>query len=316
MKLKSKEGTFSELSLEKVDKMAQVAVPPPALDPEIVEYNQKVDELSNDVRNLASTVGGDMKMRQLPDGLKGKKVYGERAGVRSNFNKMENHLLELAKVVEKLKKGVVKTKKGQFVGFAAPSFIDPSMARLLGLREGTPLWPQGGKPIFSFANITKFMTNRVLAHGLVHDAELSRFSCDDQMKALFQPYLAVSQKAGKEPLDLNNLSYTGIQQLIKNFVEKRSKDIPGPVMTDQLKAVFEKLTEQFDTLKDLKTKVKDASKKLAKTAQDLMKAKERLDKGEISMELYQSYAISYKGALEAKNQIFDIFRQHATAMGI
>jgi hypothetical protein len=296
--------------------MASVAVPPQPLDPEIVAYNQKVDDLVNDIKNTASSIGGDMKMRQLPDGLKGKKVYGARAGVRSNFNKMQSQYLELAKVTEKLKKGVVKTKKGQFVGFAAPSYIDPAMARLLGLKEGSILWPQGGKPIFSFANITKFMTNRVLANGLVHDAELSRFSCDPQMAQLFQPYLLTSNKPGKEPLDLNNLSYTGIQQLIKNFVEKRSKEHPGPVMTDQLKAVFSKLDEQFATLKEIKEKVKDANKKLARTGQDLLKAKERLDKGEITQELYQGYAIAYKNALEAKNQVFSIFHQHAKAMGM
>lgn len=296
--------------------MAQVAVPPPALDPEIVAYNQKVDALTTDIRNIAASIGGDMKMRQLPDGLKGKKVYGARAGVRSNFNKMEGQYLELAKVTEKLKKGVVKTKKGQFVGFAAPSFIDPAMARLLGLKEGTVLWPKGGKPIFSFANITKFMVARVLANGLVHDAELSRFSCDEQMKALFQPYLIVSQKPGKEPLDLNNMSYTGIQQLIKNFVEKRSKEIPGPVLTDELKAVFEKLDEQFSTLKDIKEKVKEASRKLARAGHDLLKAKESLDKNEITQELYNGYVISYKNTNEIRQQAFAIFQQHAKAMGI
>jgi hypothetical protein len=175
--------------------------------------------------------------------------------------------------------------------------------------------------------ITKFFTHRVLAHGLVHDAELSRFSCDEMMTKLFQPYVYISHKLkiaepGQPqpqplpPIDLKNLSYTDIQKLIKNFVEKRSKDTPGPKLDDQLTGIFKQLEGQFSSLKETKDKVKDAFKRVAKAQADLIKAKASLDHGQITQDLFNNYAISYQQINGEKEQIYTIYRGQAHQMGI
>jgi|SRR5579885_676052 len=310
--------------------MAQVAVQNNVveeLDPETVAYNKEVKDLAEDIRGYASDLENDMKLRQLPTGLQGKKVYGPQAGIRTNFNSAASLLKKLADITEKLTKGKSKAKTGALVGFAAPAYIKPEMAIALGLKEGSMLWPQGGKPIFSAAMITKFFTNRVLANGLVHDAELSRFSCDETMTKLFQPYIFTSHKVKPAepgqpapqpppPIDLKNLSYTDIQKLIKNFVEKRSKETPGPKLDDQLIAVFKQLEAQFAALKETKDKVKDAFKRVAKAQQDLVKAKDSLDRGQITQQLFNGYAVAYQQILKDKDAIYILYQTQAKQMGI
>jgi len=291
-------------------------VPEVPVDPDLAAYNAEVDLLIKDIEDIASTIRDDMKVRQLPDGLQGKKVYGPHAGLRSTFNSTASVIGKLVPIVTKLKKGTTKKTGGAFVGFSAPSFIKPEMASALGLKENSLLWPQGSKPIFSSAMITKFFTNRVLANNLVHETDLSRFTCDDVMKKLFQPYVLVSTKTGEEPIDLNNLSYTGIQKLIKNFVDKRSKEVPGPVFTDQLKQVFTQLDTQFKALKETKDQLKKAITAVVSSEGDLLKAKASLDAQGITQELFNGYAASYKVVLTRRDEIFNIYRAQAKAMGI
>jgi hypothetical protein len=305
-----------------------VAADPNAeLDPETIVYNSSVKALVEDIRGYAEDLENDMKLRQLPNGLVGKKVYGPQAGIRTNFNSAASLLKKLADITEKLVKGKSKAKTGALVGFAAPAYIKPEMAIALGLKEGSHLWPAGQRPIFSAAMITKFFTHRVLANGLVHDAELSRFSCDEMMTKLFQPFIYTSHKLKPQepgqplaqplpPIDLKNLSYTDIQKLIKNFVEKRSKETPGPKLDEQLTAIFKQLEGQFAALKETKDKVKDAFKRVAKAQEDLIKAKASLDQGLIAQELFNGYAMSYQQINGEKEQIYALYRGQAKQMGI
>lgn len=296
--------------------VAVQSAPELPVDPETAAYNVEVDLLISDINNIASTIKDDMKMRQLPAGLVGKKVYGPQAGLRSTFNSTASVVGKVADIVAKLKKGTTKKASGTFVGFSAASFIRPEMATALGLKEGSILWPQGSKPIFSSAMITKFFTNRVLANGLVHENNLSLFKCDDQMKVLFRPYVLTSVKAGDEPINLDSLSYTGIQKLIKNFVDKRSKEIPGPVFTDQLKAVFVQLDNQFKALKETKDKLKKSITAANSSERDLIKAKASLDAREITQELFNGYAVSFKIVLQQRDEVFAVYRAQAKHMGI
>jgi len=52
--------------------------------------------------------------------------------------------------------------------------------------------------------------------------------------------------------------------LITNFVEKRSKETPGPKIEGELATVFKQLEAQFAQLKVLKDEVTEAFKKEAK----------------------------------------------------
>jgi len=287
-----------------------------------VEYNKEVADLVTTLRQVASDITADMKLRQLPDGLKADKVYGANAAKRSDLNSLASVVNKVADVAEKLTKGGTKKSKDGFVGFSIPSYIKPEMAIALGLREGSLLWPQGGKPIFSAALITRFFTNRVMARGLIHSDNLSIFTSDDQMKRLFAPYTVSSVKPGESPIDLDNLTYTGIQKLIKNFVEKRSKEIPGPnldIETENgknLTAVFKQLEAQFKQLKVVKEQVTAALKAVAGAQKDLIKAKAGLDAGYIGQELFNSYAVAYQRILGEKDAIYATYKAQAQAMGI
>lgn len=281
-----------------------------------VAYNEKVNSLSTSVRQIASDVRDDMKVRQLPEGLKGDKVYGPRSANRSVLNTFSSSVGKMADVIDKLKKGATKKSNEGLIGFSVPGFIKPEMAVALGLQEGTLLWPTGGKPMFSAALITNFFTNRVMAHGLIHQDNLAVFTSDDVMKRLFSPYVAISSKPGEPPIDLDRLTYTGIQKLIKHFVEKRSKEIPGPVLTPELVKTFLVLGDKFKQLKVLKTDVTNALATVARAQSDLVKAKASLDAGAISQEMFNSYGLAFQQTQKEKDRVYEIYKNAARSMGI
>jgi hypothetical protein len=319
--------------------MASVAVANPAVAPaltaEEIAYNAAVDKLANDLKTIASDISEDMKLRQLPVGLKGDKVYGKSAANRSQLKTLASHIKKVGeKVVPKLKKGVTKKSKGDFIGFAVPSYINRDMALALGLRESQPgqavnyLWPQGGKPIFSAALITKFFSHYVMANGLIHQDDLSKFNCSDTMRALFSPFVVSSVEPGEPPIDLNNLTFTSIQKLTKNFVERRTKVTPGPHLdaekgTDaereqakNLIAVFKMLEAQFKDLGELKKEVEQAIVAEARAKNDVVKAQACQQAGQITVELFNSYAHSYTEIAQRKEQLFQTYRAKAKQMGI
>ena len=296
----------------------------PLTDAEIA-HNQKVSDLQRDMLRDASDISQDMKVRQLPTGLKGEKVYGPHSANRSQVNALSSLVKKVAEtIVCKLAKGGGKKSKGGFVGFSVPSNIAPDMAIALGLREGNaPLWPQGGKPIFSAALITRFFSHYVMKNGLIHSDNLSKFSADELMTRLYSPYTVSSVKPGKEPIDLNNLTYPAIQQLNKNFVEKRNKaQGTGPNLNPEtedgakLIAVFKQLEEQFKTLGKIKETVTKAMEAEAKAKADVVSAKACLDAGHISQSLFNSYAASYKQVSDEKNRLYADYKEKAKAMGI
>ena len=288
-----------------------------------VEYNKQVQELETDILNLASDVFGDMKGRQLPDGVKGDKVYGPHSANRTHFNSLNSLLKQFAEIAAKLKKEKSNKKTSQLVGFAVPGYIDREMAHALGMKEGeTPLWVRGGEPIFSAALITRFFTHRVMVHGLIHDDDISKFKSDELMVRLFSPYTVSSVKPGEPPIDLQNLTYTQIQQLIKNFVKKKSDQNPGPKINadtpegQNLTNIFKTLEAKFKALGVLKVEVTTAMKNAAKAQEDLVKAKACLDKGEITQNLFNNYATIYNNDLQRKNEIYKSYCAEAKTLGI
>lgn len=317
-----------------------VAVAKPAetvpFSPEEIEFNARVDKLSNDVKTIASDILDDMKGRQLPNGLKGDKVYGKAAANRSQIKSLSSHVKKVAeKIIVKLRKGGKKTTKGDFIGFAVPSYIDRNMAHALGLRETQPgqqnvnhLWPQGGKPIFSAALITKFFSHYVMANGLIHADDLSKFNSSETMRTLFSPYVVSSVESGTPPIDLNNLTYTNIQKLTKNFVERRTKTTPGPHLDPEkgsdaereqarnLIAVFKHLEAQFKDLGELKRQVELAIMTEARSKVDVVKANQCHQLGQISVELFNSYAQAYQENSQRKEQLMNVYRAKAKQMGI
>jgi len=288
------------------------------VDPQLKAYNDEVSKLAEEFKNIASQLRDDMKVRQLPDGVKGSKVYGPQAAQRQTFNSAASVATKISGIVSKLEKGKKSKAKGNLVGFAAPSYIHPDMAVALGLREGSILWPAGGKPIFSSALITKFFTNKVMKEGLVNRDKPSEFACNDVMRRLFTPFTHVTNKDGTtEVLDLDKLTYTKIQKIIKNFVEPRNaKTNPGPTKTPELEATLRKLDVQFKSLKEIKEGVQEAYKKEKKAETYLVKAKECLDAGQISQDLFNGYAQAYKEVVQKREAIFAQFVQQATAAGI
>lgn len=303
---------------------------------EVEAYNKEVNDFNEDLMDIVSTINDDMKIRQLPENLKGNKVYGPNAARRMDFNSAAASGRKIAKQSQKLRKGKAQTSKGGFMGFSTPSYIKPEMATALGLKEGTKLWPQGGKPIFSSALITKFFTNKVMKEGLVYEDNLSVFTCNDVMKKLFTPFIndayqadiikwkteQPTDKDGKlkpQPglLDLDNLTYTGIQKLIRFYVEKRDKKAnTGPNITEEIKQVLLTLDAQFNQLKETKTRVKDKIKTVKKREEDLVKAKTNLDAGIIGQDLFNTYVVSYQQAKHEKDVIFQQYVAQATQMGI
>lgn len=294
----------------------QLPKEPPKLTEAELAFNAEVDAFVTTIRMIASDVKDDMKERQFTAGLKGEKVYSEKAANRSTLNSLASHIGKAADKAEKLKKGGTKKNKDGFIGFAIPGFIKPEMALALGLREGTILWPQGHKPIFSAGNITRFFTHRALANGLIYQDDLGKFRCDDQMRKLFTPYVLSSVKPGKPAIDLDKLTYTGIQQLITNFVEKRSKETPGPKIEGELANVFKNLEAQFAQLKELKDTVTEAFKAVAKAQNDVIKAKAALDAGVISQQLYNVYHANCQQVMLQKEQIYETYKGAAKQMGI
>jgi hypothetical protein len=297
--------------------VAQAALKePPKLTDAEVAYNQQVAEFVATIKLIASDVKDDMKERQFTSGLKGEKVYSQGAANRSTLNRLASLINKSAEKAEKLKKGGTKKGGDGFIGFAIPGYIKPEMAREIGLNEGTILWPQGQKPIFSAGNITRFFTHRAVANGLIYPDDLAKFRCDDSMRKLFGPYVLTSVKPGKPPIDLDRLTYTGIQQLITNFVEKRSKETPGPKIEGELATVFKQLEAQFAQLKVLKDEVTEAFKKEAKAKNDVIKAKAALDAGHITQELYAVYHANCAGVMAEKERVYETYRVAAKKMGI
>ncbi len=297
----------------------QVAQPPkepPKLTDSEVAYNKQVDEFVATIRLIASDVKDDMKERQFTSGLKGEKVYNEKSANRSALNTLASNINKAADKAEKLKKGGTKQNKDGFIGFAIPGYIKPEMAREIGLNEGTILWPTGQKPIFSAGNITRFFTHRAVANGLIYPDDLAKFRCDDSMRKLFGPYVLSSVKPGKPPIDLDRLTYTGIQQLITNFVEKRSKETPGPKIEGELANVFKQLEAKFAALKVLKDEVTEAFKQEAKAKNDVIKAKAALDAGLITQELYSTYHSSCSHVMAEKERVYETYKTAAKKMGI
>lgn len=307
--------------------MTEVQKPEVQVDPAIVAYNAKVAKLMETFEDLASTLADDMKKRQLPEGLRGESVYGPNSARRQQFNKLSGLIKTAGKTAGKLKKGESTSQGGKFVGFAAPAYITPEMAKVLRIEEGkSPLWKKGEKPIFSASLITIYFTGRVMKLGLVHEDDLKVFSCDAQMKELFAPYTThdrdgnpVTDKEGNAiVLDLDNLTYTGIQKITKNFVEKRDtkNGKPGPPMTEELEKTLTIIQKGFKELKKTKEAVRKAILAVKKAETDLVKAKASLDNGTIDQSLYQAYANAYKTRKKEKDDIFNLYVQQATATGI
>jgi len=293
------------------------------LTPQEIEYNKTVDALVNRILNIASDVSEDMKKRQLPDTISGDKVYGPGSANRANFNTYTSQLNKTAKIVEKAKKGSSKKAKGDFIGFAVPGYINPDMARAIGLTEGSVLWPAGGKPIFSPALISSYFAHRVMALGLIHQDNLSVFTADDLMRRLFASFVGKTFDKTGAALDLNALTYPGIQQLITYFVEKRSKvkGAVGPLDPNTengrvLTKIFKDLKKDFDQLALLKTNVKKAMVQQAAAEHDVVSASDLLQRGKISQDLFNKYAERYKVLVAAKNQLFEHYKSECTRMGI
>lgn len=294
-----------------------------ALKPHEIEYNKKVDAFIRKMKDIASDVFSDMKVRQLPDSIDGAKVYGPKSANRAAFNTFHSRLNKAAAVPEKLKKGSTKKAKGDFVGFAVPCYIDPNMARAIGIPEGSTLWPTGGKPIFSAALLSRFFAHRSFALELVHKDDLSVLTADDLMRALFAPYAGRTVDKQGKPVDLNRLTYPQIQQLITHFIEKRNKakGQAGPVDPNTetgkvLTKTFKDLGESFKALGELKDRVKEAMKKVASAEQDVMAANDLVQRGEISQTLFAQYAQDYQTLVAEKNQLFTAYKAQAGQLGI
>lgn len=296
------------------------------LTPAEIEFNEKVKAFRQQIDTLVSSIESDMKLRQLPDKLKGDKVYGAEAANRTHINSFVSQLKKTGTIVGKLVKGAAKKSKGAFIGFSVPGYISPEMAMAIGLRPGESiLWPNAqSKPIFSAALITSYWINHVMVHGLVHPDNLALFKSDDKMRGIYAPYTVSSAKEGQPPINLDRISYTEIQQLNKNFVEPRSKNKPGsaPSLDEKtengakLVALFKELGTKFKELGKMKDKVKDLMEAVADAEQQVLKAKAAMDKGEITAQFFQSYAIHYKQLLEEKEKYYAVYKQVASTMGI
>jgi len=291
-----------------------------------IEYNEKVKAFRSQIASTISSIETDMKLRQLPDKLKGDKVYGPEAANRTHINSFVSQLKKTDTIVAKLAKGAAKKNKGGFIGFSVPGYISQDMAMAIGLRPGESiLWPNAqSEPIFSAALITSYWINHVMVHGLIHADNLALFKSDDKMRGLWAPYTVSSAKEGQPPINLDRISYTEIQQLNKNFVKPRSKNKPGSApsldeKTDSgraLVALFKELGAKFKELGKMKDKVKDLMESVADAEQQVIKAKAALDKGEITAAFFQSYAVQYKALLEEKEKYYAGYRQVASTMGI
>lgn len=293
------------------------------------KYNARVDAFCANLLLISGDVV-EMKTRQLPGVARGEKIYGKQSANRSQINALASHIKKVGDhIVPKLRKGGAKKSKGGFIGFAVPSFISRDMAAALGLQEGkSPLWPMGGKPAFSSSLMTKFFAHFVMVHGLIHEGDLAKFRCSETMRKLFTPFVVSSAKPGQPPLNLDALTYTSIQQLTKNFVEKRGKGTPGPHLNPEegteeqkayarnLLAVFKLLEQQFSELGKAKDAVEDIMKKEAKIKADVVKAKAHLDHKQITPELYNDFATEYYEITKRKEALYTQYQQMAHAAGI
>lgn len=294
----------------------------PKLSEAEVAYNKAVADLVEVVMEIAADVSLDMKKRQLPEGLKGDKVYGAKSANRSHLNSYASQIKKVAGIVSKLEKGTSKKSKSGFLGFSIPGYIKPVMARALGLKEGSLLWPAGGQPKFSAALITRFFTHRVMAKGLIHENDLAVFSSDDLMLSLFSPFTVSSVKPDEAPIDLQNLTYPGLQKLIKNFVVKRDKANPGPNLNPEtddgkkLIEVFKSLETQFKILGEMKDKVKTAMAAVAVAKEDFVKANTEFNAGNINQDHLNSYGVSFQKCSQETASLYAQYKQAASQMGI
>lgn len=295
---------------------------PKVLTPQEVKFNELVTVLVNKIENIGADVFSDMKVRQLPDGLHGDKVYGPRSANRAHFNTFHSQIKKASAIVEKNRIGLSKKVKKDFEGFAAPCYIIPEAARIIGLVQGQSIfWAAGENAIFSAAFLSGFFSERVRALNLVHADDLAKFSADETMRGLFLPIIGGIVDGKGNPLDLNNLTYPGLQKLITQLIIKKDKT-KGPIINPEtergkeLTRVFKQLKERFKELKVLKDADTLAIKHQASTEKDLVAANALKEQGEITAELFQQYANDYRAALDAKTRTSAAHKAKAAEMGI
>lgn len=308
---------------------AVVNLEAPQLTDEDVAYNNEVNAHKRAWLTIHSDVTDDMRNRQIPEGLKVDKVYGKEAANRTVLNTFGSIIKKGAEtIVPKLLKGAGKKAKGKLVGFATPSYIDPQMAKALGLKEGeSVLWERGGQPIFSPGGMTKFFSHLVMVEGLVHVDDLSKFRCNDMMRNLYGPWFNRSTKDGTI-INPDALTFTSIQQLNRNFVVKKDKANPGPHLatdkgTDAEKEKAKKILEtlasldqRFVQLGTEKENVEHSIKLEAKCKQSVITAKEYLDAGQITELLFNKYVIAFTTAKADRERLMERYKALARSMGI
>lgn len=302
--------------------LANPADAPKTLTEEEVKFNELVSFLENKIENIGSDIFSDMKVRQLPDGLHGDKVYGPKSANRAHLNTLHSQYKKAAAIVGKNRIGLSKKVKKDFEGFAAPCYIVPEAARIIGLAQGTSVfWAAGEDAIFSAAFMSGYFSERVRALNLVHKDNLSKFTADETMRRLFLPIMGGIVDGKGQPLDLNNLTYPGLQKLITKLVIKKDKS-KGPILNPEtergkeLTRVFKQLKERFKELKALKDEDTLAIKHLVSAEKDLVAANTLKEQGEITAELFQQYADDYRRALDTKTRSSQAHKAKADEMGI
>lgn len=275
------------------------------------EFNREVTEnLLDPLNAIAATLKDSFKPRVF-DGINHKTVYGPNAANKSQVGKLIS-LIE--KFAESSKKYLIEQEVDKSdQGYAAIVYMSREIAPMVGIVEGTDLWPAGSNPILSPGLLSAWSSIYFFLNDLKHDEPGRRklFRCDDYMRQYigkFHGAVPGDDSKKNTPFNLDAIDFPRLQQIFKYFIirgpDGKAAPLGLPADSPRLKA-YDQMMQFYDQLKAQKEDIKKKRKtRVEKAQEDLVKAQQDVAEG----------AVPERFAVKAQEMLVQAQQEYAQAV--
>lgn len=287
------------------------------------DFNQKVEtEIVGPLRAVSMIIEKRLKPLTLDVPGNAKTIYGPNSANKTDVNKLVSLINSAISEFEKIRIAEESSKGDN--GYAMMHYMAREIAPMIGLAEGTPLWPAGSYPVLSIGILTAWTSIYVYLNDLKIDSPGKRktFRCDPYMRQFIEGPAAniIDAKGNKvAPPDLNEMNWYRLQMIYKVFIirDKDGKIVPLDIPEGSpLKKACENLSKFYADLKAQKDELKKKKARIENAEVDLRKAQADFSAGAISQELVNKNVHLLESAKADYESAAHQFVETAASMGI
>lgn len=289
-------------------------------------FNAKVKEqIIDPLKAVQGTIEHSFKVHTLDDLVSNSKsVYGASAANKTDVNKLVS--LIGAAIKELTKYCIEEEASKKDSGYAAMVYMNPEIAPMVGLREGTDLWPTGEYPLLSVGILTAWTAIYVFLNDLKNKDEGKKklFRCDAHMRRFIGRFHGAD--SGKDakgrqlaPFNLDEIDFPRLQKIFKQYIirgkDGKAMHVNLPENSPRVRA-YNELNRFYVELKAQKESLKKVEGKIVHAQKDLNKARSDANAGVVPPEFVQKSEALLQKAQQDYHQASTNFVQAAADMGI